>query len=399
MTKSSPSQTPSRASGVLLPGFAALPVVAVEQPLGDGRTFVILHPAPSKVRGTRLTVMSFNILLGGLRRQALLDYFARLEETGRMPDIIGLQEANLSIATLLASRFGFHLAYFGQDDCHGSRRINGKAYLSHHPLRDAAHFTYTVTDEERRDAISRQGKPGDLLEDRGVLWMRAEVWGVPVLFYNVHHALADSGINTRDLHQLNLLLRRREWPLAVVLGDFNADTSLIKGHAWELMESLRTCRGSATAERAAPRYGNPESTVGGVNVGTIVDPRLLRELQMMEQELPETLAHTSDPRTRLEGDLVMTPRQAIAELHSGAVGPQSGHWRHLRDIADSATLASLADTNGRLVIPGKRFDNLYASPGLEPILMEVDRSTQASDHPPVIAHYLPRGAPQGGANA
>ncbi|GEN08238.1 hypothetical protein SAMN05443572_106336 [Myxococcus fulvus] len=85
-------------SAMLLPTLDVLPSQAAVPPLAKGRTLVTFHPSPCKTLETRLSVMSFNILLGGLRRQALLGYFARLEGTGRMPDIIGLQEASFSIA-------------------------------------------------------------------------------------------------------------------------------------------------------------------------------------------------------------------------------------------------------------------------------------------------------------
>ncbi|RYZ44019.1 MAG: endonuclease/exonuclease/phosphatase family protein [Myxococcaceae bacterium] len=378
------STRPHRESAVLLPGFDPLPSgPEPEGSLGDGRPRIILHPHPSRPRGPGLTMMSFNILLGGLYRQALISYFERLEDTRRMPDVIGLQEARLPIAELLASRFGFHLVYFGQEVGGGARTINGKAYLSRHPLRHADHVTYALSDRERRAAILRQGQAGDLLEDRGVLRVQVEVEGRAVLLYNVHHALTDSAINTQDLRQLNALLLHRDVPLAVVLGDFNADNSL--RHLKD-MDPL-------TGEPLAMRYGNPDSLRGGVSVGTIVDARLRHEFQVMEHWLAETPSHAVTVRARLLEDRVMTPRQAFAELRSDWGLPGSERWLRLRDIASSATLASFYDKAGAVLVPGKRFDDFYASPGLEPVLFEVDRSAHASDHPPVVAHYRLRGTP------
>ena len=99
-----------------LPDFDSVPWPDTERALGDGRTFVVRHSSPRPAKGPGLTVMSYNILLGGQRRDALLAYFDQLEAEGRMPDLIGLQEAYVPITVLLATRYGFHMAYQGHDD-------------------------------------------------------------------------------------------------------------------------------------------------------------------------------------------------------------------------------------------------------------------------------------------
>ncbi|MCE9672501.1 endonuclease/exonuclease/phosphatase family protein [Myxococcus stipitatus] len=381
---------PRRDPTLTLASLDALKPPATERQLGDGRTLVVHHPEPRAPRGPELSVMTFNILLGGLRRQALLAYFDDLEAQGRMPDVLGLQEANIPISVLLSSRYGFHLAYHGHDGGPGARLVNGKAFLTRHPLMDAAHFTYVISDAERAEAIRRRG--GDvceLPEDRGALQVRLRVGDVPVVLYNLHHTLGDSGMNAQNLRQLNLLLRHREVPHAVVLGDFNANTAIKRGGSW-LMAHLKTYDDTDTVEEYAVRYGDPHASVGDRGVGNIADPRLRHELHVLEQSLPETLAHAAVARVRLTRDTVMTPKQACAELRSGRIQRGSEHWLRLQDIADCATLSSLPDEHGVVPATGKRFDNLYASPELEPVLFEVDRSTESSDHQPVIAHYLPR---------
>ncbi|WP_426746598.1 endonuclease/exonuclease/phosphatase family protein [Myxococcus faecalis] len=383
---------PRRDSTLVLPTLDALKLPATERQLGDGRAIIVRHPEPRPTTGPGLTVMSYNILLGGQRRAALLAYFDELEAEGRMPDVIGLQEANVPISVLLAARYGFHLAYHGSDGLHGTRLVNGKAFLTRHPLADAAHFTYVISDAERAAAIQRRGgDPCEIPEDRGALMVRLDVGGLPVVLYNVHHTLGDSGINAHNMRQLNLLVRHREAPHAVALGDFNANTAIKTGGSW-LMAHLRTYDDTDTVEEYAVRYGEPNTSVGDKGVGNISDPRLRHELHMLEQGLPETIAHAAVTRVRLPGGAMMTPKQACAELRSGKVQRGSEHWLRLQDIADSATLTSLPDESGVVPATGKRFDNFYASPELEPVLFEVDRSTESSDHQPVVAHYTPRPA-------
>ncbi|QSQ16061.1 endonuclease/exonuclease/phosphatase family protein [Myxococcus landrumensis] len=375
---------------LVLPSLDAFTLPSTERKLGDGRTLVVRNPEVRPPRGPGLSVMTFNILLGGQRREALLAYFDELEAEGRMPDVIGLQEANVPISVLLSSRYGFHLAYFGHDGGPSARLINGKAFLSRHPLLEAVHYTYVLSEAERAAAIQRRGgDPFELVEDRGALRVHLEVDGLPVALYNVHHALGDSGINAHNLRQLNTLLRHRKVPPAIALGDFNANTAIKRGGSW-LMAHLKTYDDTDTVEEYAVRYGEPHASVGDHGVGNIADPRLRHELHVLEQGLPETIAHAAATRVRLHGGAVMTPKQALTELRSGKVARGSEHWLRLQDVADSATLSSLPDESGVVPATGKRFDNLYASPELEPILFEVDRSTESSDHQPVVAHYTPR---------
>ncbi|MBU8895266.1 endonuclease/exonuclease/phosphatase family protein [Corallococcus sp. H22C18031201] len=371
--------------------FTALPRPSGERRLGDGRTLVVRHPAVTPPRGPGLTVMSYNILLGGLYREPLLAYFAQLEKAGRMPDVIGLQEASVPMAALLASRFGFHLAYQGNDGGSAARLVNGKALLSRHPLRDAAHFTYVIADAERDAAIARQGEPGELVEDRGVLWARIDVAGRSVSLYNLHHALGDSGINAHNLRQLNVLLRHREDADAVVLGDFNANTAIKRGGSW-LWAHWGAYDDTDTVEEYRARYGTPRATVGDWGVGNIADPRLRHALHHLEHALPETIAHAAQVHVRLADGSVMTPHAAREALRSGHVARGGQEWLRLQDVADCATLSSLPDEAGLVPATGKRFDNFYASPSLEPVLFEVDRSTESSDHQPVLSHYRLREA-------
>lgn len=382
---------PKRDPTLTVPDFQAVPQPRGARRLGDGRTFIVHHPSARAPRGPGLTVMSYNILMGGERQEELLEYFTQLEAEDRMPDVIGLQEAGVPMAVLLASRFGFHLAYQGNDGGDGARLVNGKAWLSRHPILDAAHFTYVLTDAQRQDAITRQGYAGELAEDRGVLWVKLEVEGRPLYLYNLHHALGDSGINALNLRQLNALLHRREGIPAVVLGDFNANTAIKRGGSWLLAHLLHPKQDSDTdtIEEYRLRYGDDmhNVTVGDRGVGNIADPRLRHELHVMEQDLPETVFHAATVRVRLADHSLTTPQVARAELGSGHVPRGSPAWWRLQDIADCATLTSHPDRGGVVHATGKRFDNFYATRTLTPVLFEVDRSTESSDHQPVVAHY------------
>ncbi|RKG80241.1 endonuclease/exonuclease/phosphatase family protein [Corallococcus sp. CA049B] len=382
---------PKRDPTLTLPDFQAVPLPSSERRLGDGRTFIVHHPSPRAPRGPGLTVMSYNILMGGERQEALLEYFTQLEAQDRMPDVIGLQEAGVPMSVLLASRFGFHLAYQGSDGDDGTRLVNGKAWLSRHPIVDAAHFTYVLTDAERNDAIARQGYSGELVEDRGVLWLKLQVEGRPLYLYNLHHALGDSAINALNLRQLNALLRRREGVPAVVLGDFNANTAIKRGGSWLVAHLLhpKQDNDTDTIEEFRQRYGDDmhNVTVGDRGVGNIADPRLRHELHMMEQDLPETVCHATTVRVRLADHSLTTPHHARQELSSGQIPKHSPAWWRLQDIADCATLTSHPDSHGVVHATGKRFDNFYATRSLVPVLFEVDRSTESSDHQPVMAHY------------
>lgn len=366
-------------------GFEGLPEATGERPLGDGCTLRVHHPEALPPKGPGLTVMTYNILLGGKRREALGRYFDELEQTGRMPDVIGLQEANQSIAVHLARRHGFHLAYFGCSGRDGQRLVNGKAVLSRHPLREATYFTYAVAEPEREAAITRYEEAGELVEDRGVLCATLDVGGRSVCIYNVHHTLGDPGINANDLVQLNWLLRQRGGP-AVVLGDFNTNTLITRDGTW-LGAQLRRYDPTHTVEEYQARYGNIIASVGDAGVGNAADPRIRRQLRKLKRRWPEALGRARRTAVRKPDGTVLTPREARAELNSGRVDKGSEPWRRLQDVADGATLNPLPDDAGHIPATGKRFDTIYSSRRLVPKQVEIDRSTDASDHVPVLARF------------
>jgi endonuclease/exonuclease/phosphatase family metal-dependent hydrolase len=363
-------------------GFHGLPEARGERQLGNGDTLLVHHPNPRPPRGPELTVMTFNILLGGLRRDPLLAYLELLEETGRMPDVIGVQEANLPMLVLLARKHGFHLAYHGED---GMPLINGKAYLSRYPIREAVHYTYAVSDEERAAAIARHGQPGELIEDRGALVAVIDVRGRPVTLFNVHHALGDPGINLLNLHQLHALVRERGGS-AVVMGDFNANVA-IKREGTRVMATLRRGDQTHTVQEFEARYGEVIASVGDIGIGNIGDPRVRHALCALSNELPEAVCDGDEVRVRRTDGTMMAPKEARKLLSGGTVERNTEEWRRLRDVADATTLNSLPDPAGVKPATGKRFDTIFATRDLHPVYVEVDHSTEASDHQPLTAHF------------
>jgi endonuclease/exonuclease/phosphatase family metal-dependent hydrolase len=379
-----PQHLPHREPTHVFQGFASLPEADGPRRLGSGTTLLVHHPDPRPARGKGLRVMTYNILLGGERRELLERYFAELEETGRMPDIIGLQEASQPTAVELARDYGFHLVYQGRDV--GGRVINGKAILSRHPVREAVHFTYAFPEEARTAAIARQGYVGELDEDRGALFALLDVRGQPVALYNVHHTLGDSGINAGQLWQLQAVLHSRDGVPSIALGDFNANIN-VKHYSSLMPGPIRKHEPTETVRDYESRYGDVHPSVGDWGVGNIADVRVRRALHALEHELPDPLRRARELRVRMPDGSRMSPDEARELLVSGKVPKHSEQWRRLQDVADMSTLNSLPDGNGTVPATGKRFDTFFASRPLEPLLLEVDHSTEASDHLPSLADF------------
>ena len=365
-------------------GFESLPVADGPRRLGTGTTLRVHHPQPRPPRDHLLRVMTYNILLGGERRALLERYFASLERLGRMPDVIALQEASQPTAVELARDYGFHLAYQGRDV--GGPVINGKAILSRHPLLEAVHYTYALPEEVRAAAIARQGFVGELDEDRGALFSLLEVSGLPVALYNVHHTLGDSGINAGQLWQLQATLHARDGVPSLALGDFNANIN-VKHHYSLLPGPIRKHEPTGTVRDYESRYGDVHPSVGDWGVGNIGDVRVRRALHALEHELPDPLRRARELRVRMPDGSHMRPDQARELLVAGTYPKSSEQWLRLQDVADMSTLNSLPDGHGVVPATGKRFDTFFASRTLEPLLLEVDHTTEASDHLPSIACF------------
>lgn len=366
-------------------GFEGIPEAHGERNLGDGVTLLVHNPHSLPPRGPLLTVMTFNILLGGLRRAQFLAYFEHMEATGLMPDVLGIQEADQPIMLELARKHGFHLVYHGSSGGPGQPLINGKAYLSRYPIREALHYTYALEEAERTAAITRRGDPCELLEDRGALVATLDVNGHPVNLFNVHHALGDAGINLLNLQQLHMLVRERGGS-AVVMGDFNANVA-IKREGTRVMATLRRGDQTHTVQEYEARYGEVHASVGDVGVGNIGDPRVRHALCDLAHELPESVCDGDEVRVRREDGSLMAPKEARKLLSTGNVERNTEEWRRLRDVADATTLNSLPDADGVKPATGKRFDTIFATRDLHPVYVEVDHSTEASDHQPLTVHF------------
>ncbi|HLL55430.1 MAG TPA: endonuclease/exonuclease/phosphatase family protein [Myxococcaceae bacterium] len=378
--------SPHRDPTLVFHSFKKLPKTHGPRELGDGRTLLIHNTDPSPDWTPELVVMSYNILLGGERREALDQYFKDLLGAGRLPEIIGLQEARQPTAVRLAERFGFHLAYQGRDGETGQRIINGKAILSLHPIVEAAHYTYGLTDSERAAVIARRGDPCELEEDRGVLRAVLDVNGRRVAVYNIHHALGDAGVNANNLRQLNALLRQHRDPIYIVMGDFNVNT-MIKGSGYWPGTRLKRRDDTHTMQAYRKRYGYVVASVGDPGVGNIADPRVRHELEVLERRCLDAFDRSPLVMVRLHDGSIMTPEQARARLNSGEIPRGTETWRRLQDIADASTLAPMPNLDGVVPATGKRLDTVCANRALKPCKVEVDHSTEASDHLAVIVTY------------
>lgn len=374
---------PERNPTVFFDRFDELAKANGPRELGDGRTLVVHHPTVRPPVHSGLVVMTYNILLGGLRREALDKYFAQSDQAGLLPDVIGLQEATVPTAARLASEHGFHLAYFGRDMQPGRHVVNGKAVLSRFPLLEAEHFTYGLDELEREAIILRRGEVGELDEDRGALRVVLDVRGCKVAVYNVHHALGDSGINANNLRQLNVLLHAYRDEHALVMGDFNANTAIHQSTHW-IGGRLHHKHETHSVQSYRKRYGHVVTSVGDSGVGNIADPRVRHELHLLERRFPDVFHHSERVLIRRRDGSVMTPDQARARLDPDRLAKGCEAWQRLQDVADASTLNPDPDSHGVIPATGKRFDNIFASQDMKSIRVEVDRSTLASDHTPVL---------------
>ncbi len=381
-----PQHLPHREPTEVFRGFEGLPPATGPRQLGSGVTLLVHHPDPRPPREGPLRVMTFNILLGGQYREKLERYFAELEESRRMPDIIAIQEASQPTAMELARDYGFHLVYQGRDV--SAPVVNGKATLSRYPILEAAHYTYAFPEEARMAAIQRQGYVGELDEDRGALYTLVDVRGRGVALYNVHHTLGDSGINAGQLWQLQALLHARDGVPTIALGDFNANIN-VKHHYSLLPNPIRKHEPTETVKDYENRYGDVHPSVGDWGVGNIADVRVRRALHALEHELPDPLHRARELRVRMPDGSNLRPDEAREMLVAGKVAKGSEQWLRLQDVADMSTLNALPDATGVSPATGKRFDTFFASRQLEPLLLEVDHSAhEASDHLPSLADFL-----------
>lgn len=367
-------------------GFEAVPAATGRHKLGNGTALQVNNPQAKPPSGPGLTTMSFNILKGGERRDELLRYMRELDGQGRMPDVIALQEANQEISVQLAKEFGFHLAYHGRERDPMGRLVNGKAFLSRHPIEATSHFTYGLPESDRQDAIRRKGKVGELAEDRGALRVTLQVDGKRIDLYDVHHTLGDAGINASQLRQLNALAAesRHAGREVVVTGDFNANTMIKADGSWWAAQRGPYDK-TDTVEEFQARYGSIAGSIGDGSAGNIANATVRRAFQDLMRLAPDAWDGVAEPRTRLADGSLLTASDARDSLNSGQVAKGSEQWRRLQDAADGVTLTAATRKDGTSPAMGKRFDAFFAS--LTPRMVEIDRSTTASDHQPLIAHF------------
>lgn len=353
-----------------------------ERLMGEGAATLLLpHPEPHPVEHSprALSVVTFNILRGGLRREALDTWFNALSERGRLPDLLALQETNLPVSVRLAHEHGYHLAYYGRDDSPSGRFVNGKAWLSRLPIHEAVHFTYGIDDVEREAAVARlmpshPGGPGELNEDRGALRITVNPGGEAVDLYTLHHTLGDGAINASQVRQLCDLLRARELPV-IIAGDFNANLNLL-GERGAAVPGKRT----TTVEAYRHRYGQfPTGRPDNAHLAQVREA-----LSALLAFAPDTFER-APTSVRLPDAPAMSPEEARRRLARGDLPREAETTWRLQDIADGSTLALDTLVGPALPASGKRFDAILASPPWAPVEVEIDRAHEASDHTPVRA--------------
>lgn len=377
LARSGPRQEATRTFA----GFSALPPASGAHKLGAGPTLLVHNPNARAPQGPGLTMMSFNILKGGERRAELEAYLGGLG--ARMPDVIALQEANQEVSARLAEQYGYHLAYFGREKDARGRLLNGKAILSRHPIETATHFTYALSDAERQAAIQRKGKAGELNEDRGALRATLRIGGRSVDVFDVHHTLGDAKLNADQLTQLTGLVRQSagQGREALVVGDFNANLLVRSEGSWWDAHRGPYDR-TDTGEEFQARYGSWWGSLGDAGLGNIGVESVRTALAGLEAVVPSSFETARETVVRQPDQSLLSPEEAIRRLNSGAVDQGSAEWYRLQDAADGATLTY---ANG--MASGKRFDGVFATPGLAPRRLEIDRTSRASDHQPVITQF------------
>jgi endonuclease/exonuclease/phosphatase family metal-dependent hydrolase len=366
---------PTADTPIEVTGFDA--IKAPRSKLGDGRTLVVHNPsAGSPSDRQTLTMMSYNILLGGKRRREILEYFDRLQRENRLPDAIGIQEAHQDISIELAKRYGYHLAYFGHGDPGPPERtlINGKAILSRHPIREARHFTYALSELDRAATIERQrGNRFTDDEDRGVLRVTIELGDRLVDLHNTHLSYGDAIINADQFRQLRELIASSKHE-SILVGDFNANVGI------KAKTGTDGCGETDTIEKYGRRYGTS-------NVGNIGDPAVLAQTQRLEQLVSDVWRPNVDRVVLGPGGATITPEEARGRLIG--LDQRGPAWKLLKDAADGATFEGRPGGDGSLEPTGERMDAVFATPGLVPERVELDWSTNASDHVPLIARLRP----------
>jgi endonuclease/exonuclease/phosphatase family metal-dependent hydrolase len=318
-------------------GFDAVP--PARSKLGDGRTLVVHNPSakPPAEPGV-ITMMSYNILLGGKRRKEILEYFDRLAREGRLPDVLGVQEAHQPISIELASRYGYHLAYFGHGDPGPPERtlVNGKAVLTRYRICEATQFTYALSDADRSASLERQrGNRYTDDEDRGVLRATIDAGDRLVDIYNTHLSYGDLLINADQLRQLRRLIASSKNE-SVLAGDFN------------------------------------------VNVGNAAP------IKKLDRVVKDVWRADVERVVRMPGGEMITPEAARAELASAGAPDSGAKWKLLMDAAAGTTFEGMPGKDGALEPCGQRLDGVFATPGLVPEHAELDWSTNASDHAPLF---------------
>lgn len=313
----------------------------------------------------KLSVVSYNILLGGQRIEQAEQALRRLDA-----DVVCLQEASLESAQRLARNLGYHLAFATTP-----LRPAGKAILSRYPIErledrpfESVPFLQRVGAYYRESVMNRQYDQTEPLAKRSILHAQLRVGDRIVDVLDNHLSLKNAQSNAEELQELAAYARKlaRQGHTVIAAGDFNTNFALAgEGRVADAAGRLETP--TDTIEEFAARY--PRS-IGG----NVVAPADKAAVDRLAAELPNFWTAAPDRQVIVRGR-TMTPEEALEELRSGAVPPGGARYLELLKAADGITHLGA----------NKRFDNIFVSRDARIQRALIDQTSKGSDHQPVLA--------------
>lgn len=322
-------------------------------------------PAERKNPG-KLTVASYNILLGGQRIEQAEAALRKLDA-----DVVCLQEASLESSMRLARNLGYHLAFATTP-----LKTAGKAILSRYPIEkvedrafESVPFTRRLAAYYQESIATRKFKETEPLAKRSILHAQIRVGDRVVDVLDTHLSLKHAPSNAAELQELADYAARLSdaGHTVVAAGDFNTNFALAGDNKADAAGTIETPTDTMAEFRA--RY--PCSVRGNVATpeGKAGVDRLATELRSFWTEAAN--------REVVVGGLPTTADAALGELKSGKVKAGSARYEQLQRAADGITHFGA----------GKRFDNVFVSRDARVERAVIDQTAQGSDHQPVLAEF------------
>jgi endonuclease/exonuclease/phosphatase family metal-dependent hydrolase len=307
-----------------------------------------------------LTIMSYNVMVKTTRYDAV-----KREIAQHRPDVVSLQETSEASARKLASDLGYHVAWH-ENPFH---TYGGNAILSRYPIKAAENIDLAGSFKERFGEFWTRAKDGSYrmgaMDKRHMLHATLQVGDRSVDVLDGHLTLFGAGLNTQQLDQIGALAKRYEQQghSVVLSGDWNTNVA---------MSGPNTADANGTLETPTDTNAEYRDRWRGMGVGNNGQAANMAAMNRLRDQL--NYFWDAPTRTVLVEGQLMTPEQAIAELRSGTLDPQSTRYQALRRAADGSTVLGSA----------KRFDNVFTSKDMRFTSAHIDQTTQASDHQPVV---------------